>query len=93
MKVLHLVLWLALATLLMPGLGAAAAPRPRIVTSFFPLYCWTVHVAGEFADVVNLLPGRVDLHAYSSTSRSFAPPRCSADSLMDRGHFVSHRGP
>ena len=70
--------------MLMPGFGAAAAPRPRIVTSFFPLYCWTVNVAGEFADVENLLPGRVDPHAYSFTT-SDARRLTSADLIVVNG--------
>jgi zinc/manganese transport system substrate-binding protein len=64
--------------------SADAAPRPRIVTSFFPLYCWTVNVAGEFADVENLLPGRVDPHAYSFTT-SDARKLASADLIVVNG--------
>ena len=63
---------------------SSAAPRPRIVTSFFPLYCWTVNVAGEFADVENLLPGRVDPHAYSFTT-SDARKLTSADLIVVNG--------
>jgi zinc transport system substrate-binding protein len=63
---------------------AEAAARPRIVTSFFPLYCWTVNVAGEFADVENLLPGRVDPHAYSFTT-SDARKLTSADLIIVNG--------
>lgn len=63
---------------------SSAAPRPRIVTSFFPIYCWTVHVAGEFADVENLLPGRVDPHAYSFTT-SDARKLTSADLIVVNG--------
>lgn len=68
MRVLRLVLWLALATSLMPGLGVAAAARPRLVTSFLPLYCWTGNVAGEFADVENLLSARAEPHEYAFTT-------------------------
>ena len=46
----------------------AAEPRPRIITSFFPLYCWTASVAGEHAVVENLLPPRAEPHDYA-----FAP--------------------
>jgi zinc transport system substrate-binding protein len=63
---------------------AEAATRPRIVTSFFPLYCWTVNVAGEFADVENLLPGRVDPHSYSFTT-SDARKLTSADLIVVNG--------
>lgn len=41
--------------------------RPRIVTSFLPLYCWTANVAGTNADVENLLPSRAEPHEYAFT--------------------------
>jgi len=44
-----------------------AEVRPRVVTSFFPLYCWTSHVAGERAAVENLLPPRAEPHEYAFT--------------------------
>lgn len=44
-----------------------AAERPRIVTSFFPLYCWTANVAGKHATVENLLPPRAEPHEYAFT--------------------------
>ena len=53
------------AIIFLAAVSSAAAPRPRIVTSFFPLYCWTVNVAGEFADVENLLPARAEPHDYA----------------------------
>ena len=45
----------------------AAEPRPRIVTSFFPLYCWTVNIADDRAEVENLLPLRAEPHDYAFT--------------------------
>lgn len=47
--------------------ASAADQGPQIVTSFFPLYSWTVNVAGERASVVNLLPARVEPHDYAFT--------------------------
>ncbi len=41
--------------------------RLRIVTSFFPLYCWAVNVVGESANVENLLPARSEPHEYAFT--------------------------
>jgi zinc transport system substrate-binding protein len=76
-------LFIAVLGLIAP-LSTEAAPRPRIVTSFFPLYCWTVNVAGEFADVENLLPGRVDPHAYSFTT-SDARKLTGADLIVVNG--------
>jgi zinc/manganese transport system substrate-binding protein len=46
---------------------SSAAEGPRLVTSFFPLYCWTVNVAGELAEVENLLPPRAEPHEYAFT--------------------------
>ena len=46
---------------------ASAATSPRIVTSFFPLYCWAANVAGTNADVENLLPPRAEPHEYAFT--------------------------
>ena len=46
---------------------SAAEPRLRIVTSFFPLYCWTASVAGEHAVVESLLPPRAEPHDYAFT--------------------------
>jgi ABC-type Zn2+ transport system substrate-binding protein/surface adhesin len=46
----------------------AAEKRPRVLTSFLPIYCWTVHVAGDFADVENLLSAKAEPHEYA-----FAP--------------------
>ncbi len=45
----------------------AAEKRLRVVTSFFPLYCWTANVAGDRADVENLLSGRAEPHEYAFT--------------------------
>jgi zinc transport system substrate-binding protein len=54
-----------LVGLLLASESFAAEKRPRIVTSFFPIYCWTVNVAGEFAEVENLLPARAEPHDYA----------------------------
>jgi zinc transport system substrate-binding protein len=54
------------ATLLASALPGAEA-RLRVVTSFLPIYCWTVNVAGEHAIVENLLPARAEPHEYGFT--------------------------
>jgi zinc/manganese transport system substrate-binding protein len=46
---------------------SSAGERPRIVTSFLPLYCWTANVAGTNATVENLLPPRAEPHEYAFT--------------------------
>jgi zinc/manganese transport system substrate-binding protein len=46
-------------------LGWAAPPgnpKPRLVTSFLPAYCFAVNVAGDLAEVENLTPGSVSPH-------------------------------
>jgi zinc transport system substrate-binding protein len=42
--------------------------RPLVVTSFLPIYCWTINIAGEHARVENLLPSRAEPHEYAFTS-------------------------
>jgi zinc/manganese transport system substrate-binding protein len=44
-----------------------ASERPRVVTSFLPLYCWAANVAGTNAEVENLLPPRAEPHEYAFT--------------------------
>jgi zinc/manganese transport system substrate-binding protein len=55
------LLLMALATV------SSAVERPRIVTSFLPLYCWAANVTGTNADVENLLPPRAEPHEYAFT--------------------------
>ncbi len=50
--------------------SAAAAPKKlKVLTSFMPVYCFTVNVAGDLADVENLLPGNVGPHDYQFSRR------------------------
>lgn len=51
-----------------PAWLGAAEKRPRVLTSFLPIYCWTAHVAGDFAEVENLLSAKAEPHEYA-----FAP--------------------
>lgn len=51
---------------------ATPAPRDgklRVVTTFFPVYCFTANVAGDLAEVQNLLPPGTGPHGYSFTAR------------------------
>jgi zinc transport system substrate-binding protein len=53
--------------LLFTGAGCGASvspPRPKIITTSLPVYCFTANVAGEFAAVENLLPGSASPHDY-----------------------------
>jgi zinc transport system substrate-binding protein len=66
---------LALAGLaaIQAGCGSAPAERDdgklRVLTSFLPLYSFTVNVAGELAEVENLLPSGVGPHDYQFAPR------------------------
>jgi zinc transport system substrate-binding protein len=53
--------WLAGAVAL------GADKRLRIITSFFPIYCWTTNVTGDRAVVENLLPPKAEPHTYAFT--------------------------
>ena len=59
---------LALVVLAFGSLGTAApgaeAHKLKVLTSFLPVYCFTANVAGDLAEVENLLPGNVEPHDY-----------------------------
>ena len=60
--------WLILLFAAFVGPGAEGVDsRPRLVTSFLPLYCWAANVAGTNAVVENLLPPRAEPHDYAFT--------------------------
>ena len=67
-------------------LGAADGPEPRltVLTSFMPLYCFAVNVAGGLATVQNLLPGNVGPHDYQPVRSDFEKIR-KADLLLVNG--------
>jgi zinc transport system substrate-binding protein len=54
----------SLLVLSLLGWQVEAAEKLRIVTTFLPAYCIAANVAGEAAEVENLLPGSVSLHDY-----------------------------
>ncbi len=49
-----------------PGISSPGAEghKLRVLTSFLPVYCLTANVAGELAEVENLLPANVEPHDY-----------------------------
>lgn len=58
------------------GFGSLATPSPaaearrlKIVASFLPVYCFTVNVAGDLAEVECLLPAGVAPHDYQLSPR------------------------
>lgn len=50
-------------------LSASDSPKLKVVTSFLPIYCFTVNVAGDHADVQNLMPSGATPHEYQFSRR------------------------
>lgn len=48
---------------------AAEPAKLRVLTSFLPVYCFTANIAGDLADVENLLPANVGPHDYQFAPR------------------------
>jgi len=73
-SLMGLVLLLAALVTLTGCRREPATPAPRdgklkVVTTFFPVYCFTANVAGDLAEVDNLLPPGSGPHGYSFTAR------------------------
>jgi zinc transport system substrate-binding protein len=81
MKRVALGFWLFLG--LLPH-AQAAENKPRVLTTFLPSYCFAANVAGDRAEVVNLLPGNVSLHDYQLTPGDLAKI-VSADVILING--------
>lgn len=58
--------------------------RLQVLTSFLPMYCFTANIAGELADVANLLPANVGPHEYQPTPSDERKLR-TADLLIING--------
>src|SRR6478672_6610409 len=56
--------WGLLLTFAFSGSATSPSGRLQVLTSFLPLYCFTLQVAGASADVENLLPANVSPHEY-----------------------------
>jgi zinc transport system substrate-binding protein len=63
---------------------ASESGRLKIVSSFLPVYCVAANVAGDLADVENLLPAGVGPHDYQFTPRDLRT-LASADLLVVNG--------
>lgn len=48
---------------------AAQPAKLRVLTSFLPVYCFTANIAGDLAEVENLLPANVGPHDYQFAPR------------------------
>jgi len=67
-----------------PSAPAAQKQKLTVLTSFLPVYCFTVNVAGELAEVRNLLPANVEPHDYQF-SRKDLQKLSRADLLVVNG--------
>ncbi len=63
--------WLLLVLPFFSACTRAAEPavKLKVLTSFLPVYCFTASIAGELADVENLLPANVGPHDYQFAPR------------------------
>lgn len=75
---------IAAALMLTVSTEGAEGRRIRILTSIAPLYSWAANVAGEAADVENLLPADVGPHDYQFLPRDLRKI-ASADIILLNG--------
>src|SRR5438046_2821281 len=59
----------ALGVVLAIWLPLTASAKMSVLTSFLPFYCFAANVAGDAAEVENLLPPGVEPHDYQMTMR------------------------
>ena len=76
--------WLAHGLARGATVAATESGKLRVLTSFMPIYCFAVNVAGDAAEVQNLLPGNVGPHDYQPT-RSDYEKVAAADLLLLNG--------
>lgn len=69
MKLRHGIILLVLAFSGTLGVGHAEGHKLKVVTSFLPIYCFTVNVAGDLAEVENLLPPGTEPHDFQFSPR------------------------
>lgn len=67
-----------------PEQQAAPAEKVKVVTSFYPLYDFTLHVAGDRAEVSSLVPPGIEPHDWEPTSGDVTKVR-DADLLVING--------
>ena len=63
-----LIWMLGLCSFTLTAVGSEAR-RLKVLTSFLPVYCFTVNVAGDNADVENLLAFNIEPHDYQLSRR------------------------
>ncbi|MBI4327326.1 MAG: zinc ABC transporter substrate-binding protein [Chloroflexi bacterium] len=77
-------LWMALLLGVFAQAEAAESRKLKVVTSFLPTYCFAVNVAGEWAEVENLLPESVSPHDFQLAPKDLRK-LASADLLIING--------
>ena len=77
-------LWLALLLAVAVSADAAQPHKLKVLTSFLPVYCFTVNVAGDLAQVECLLPPGASPHDFQ-LSRSDVRKFNGADLLIVNG--------
>src|SRR5260221_12419299 len=61
------------------GCSLVAAPRAaevhklKVLTTFLPVYCFTANVAGNLAEVENLLSANIEPHDYQFSRKDLHP--------------------
>ncbi|MDB6016402.1 MAG: Periplasmic solute binding protein [Pedosphaera sp.] len=69
MRVTRLIWVVTLVVLGMAETGRAEGRKLKVLTSFLPVYCFTMNVAGDLAEVENLLPPGADPHEFQFSPR------------------------
>jgi ABC-type Zn uptake system ZnuABC Zn-binding protein ZnuA len=64
--------------------GVAAPQKPKILTTFSPIYSFTVNITGDLAEVENLLSGSIDVHDYQLSPADLKKIR-NADLIVANG--------
>jgi zinc transport system substrate-binding protein len=73
-----------LLLLVQAQIASAQTKKLKVLTSFLPVYCFTVNVAGDLADVENLLPEGADPHDFQFSPREMKK-LAAADMIVVNG--------
>ncbi len=71
-RMIGLVALLALPMVLAACGGIGGSGKPQVLTSFYPLYYFTAQIAGDRAEVRNLVPAGAEPHDWEPSARNVA---------------------
>jgi zinc transport system substrate-binding protein len=71
------------------GAGNASPAKPLVLTSFYPLYYLTTEIAGDRADVRNLVPAGAEPHDWEPSTRNVADIQHAALFIYNGAGFES----